>query len=586
MLSKRLYADTTAMLHVSRRLAVSIWRMQLVAAALSLSLSVPSSQLHAAEREATNSTQSRSSLLKLPGFLRRGAGTKAKEAAESASTNRFLARSRQLLSDARRLASGGHTEAALDLARRASSVITAAERTTSVRWPSSEQHPDAYVAELEAQLKELRRPSRSSLPASGLTKPLQSALRPAQSLQGQPVPGSEESTHSRELFLSEAVEIPPASTEPSLDRDTQGASSAPSSELLLDWGDRRTAAGVVFADADQTALVDASVEHVAGADVPDKTETAPATVDESELLFRQLEKLETWTAFEEDEQESETLLPGKKSPEQFEEPAWSTAVVGEGETSPIASPLLIDPAGAIDDHRVEPIPTRAPEVGTANPSGSPTVTIPIVPETPKSKLEDERDASGSDSPLPRVEQTHKGTPWLLPESATPTEAVGEPASTVVNEQTSAQQELWQLATVQLIATFFGVLLAIAAFLVIRALAAKLFGTGFGITVQLGDAPPVLPVEASADAPSTGGVPFGETAPFNETAAVAPVKRAGGVIEPESFPFKLIGADGTPADEQQTAKQADLEREESILKTVFEQNVELQNQLDENNENAA
>jgi hypothetical protein len=283
--------------------------------------------------------------------------------------------------------------------------------------------------------------------------------------------------------------------------------------------------------------------------------------DESSLMLQQLGQLETWNTIE---------------------PAAGAASADS--MPPLMIPGLINRPDGLADRNVAPIPTRSTDSISGSAEAG-TTTIPVVPDLSdrvpsanvgKSVRESEIDAvdsaDGTDSTV------YDKVPWLLTQASDATSATAG--------SDSSNATVWQLATAQVLSTFLGVLFAVGIFLLIRAAAAKLFGTRLGVTFQFGSAASSSvhrnTVDESADV-----VPFGVHAPWNSDSAsqTNEPKRAGGVANPEDFPFRIVGA-SNGEDEHLSERQVEQERDSAILKSVFEHNVELMITLDKAKESAA
>ena len=137
-------------------------------------------------------------------------------------------------------------------------------------------------------------------------------------------------------------------------------------------------------------------------------------------------------------------------------------------------------------------------------------------------------------------------------------------SPVVALPQQTESNLLLTATVQVLATFIGVLLAI---LVFRAVAIRIWGPGMGILVPVAQTDSGSNETGNSDGADV--VPFGareETDDEGETE----------VTDPASVPFRLVGSNYE--DERLAEEQVERERDEAILKSVFDQNITLIDEL--------
>lgn len=454
--------------------------------------------------------------------------------AAPASRNRFLARARLLLNEARQLEEAGQAEAALEMARRAESVIRAAQLTAGVRWPDSEESPGQFIAALKQRtgLIDESRPEPGSVveePATRRTDPELIAIP------------EEMSATRREPVVKSEVEV---TGQHAGSRSPQAVESALGihRNLVLDWGSRASGTGIELTGGVQK---ETPAERVI---------QSSDELDESSLLFQQLGELE--------------------SPE------------SPGPAPPLTIPGLIDRPDEIDDHHVAPIPTRPTDSVSGSPSNPVNTTIPVVPDPsdgtpaivdkPAARPDVIAEPANRSAAEPSV---YDAAPRLLTQS-------DSSSSRVDSEE--RETSVWELAAAQLVSTFLGVVLAAGLFLLVRAAASKFFGTRLGVTFQFGR-PTKAAAGVSSGGDSTGVVPFqlsnaGEPLPVEVSQASQP-KRAGGVAHLEDFPFRIVGANAKQ-DEEFSEGQGTQSAESSILKTVFESNLALMDNLDKSKESAA
>lgn len=506
-----------------------------VLAAVRLSLAaailVCSACLLAADDGATNEAgRPGRSIFRLREFFKRDRSPETPVAPVSES--RFLARARQLLNDARKLEEAGQVDRALETARRAESVIRAARLTAGVRWPETEESPGQYIAALQ-QRTGVTDGNRSE--AGTGTAPVEPVI-PQADPKRIAMPEELPATRREPVVVSEELGRRPGRLTHSLVESTSGIPG----NLVLDWG--RRAPGT-------------EIELTAGVqDEPSSEDSNESTdeTDESRLLLEQLGVLES--------PESPVPVP------------------------PLMIPGLIDRPDEIDDRHVSPIPTRPTDSVSGTSSSPVTTTIPVVPDSldgtpaivdrpsvPSDKSDET--AEGLTTPSGSV---YDAAPRLLTQS--------DSSSAPVNSG-KHDASVWELAAAQLLSTFLGVVLAVGLFLLVRAAASRFFGTRLGVTFQFGK-PSMAEDSVPSGDDSTSVVPF-EVADSvsSELSHSSQPRRAGGVAYPEDFPFRIIGAGGKQDDEHREGQGA-TSAEGSILKSVFENNLALMDNLSNNKESAA
>jgi hypothetical protein len=235
----------------------------------------------------------------------------------------------------------------------------------------------------------------------------------------------------------------------------------------------------------------------------------------------------------------------------------------------------------INDQNVGPIPTQVPHTpfdNGASESAAPEWHDPperLAVEQPAAAtpVGDDMDIAAADpTGLPSAatnppEASHSPTseqaePQSMPNSATAMAGVwNQGAGPIAPSPQRAESSLLITAAVQVLATFVGVLLAI---LVFRAVAIRIWGPGMGILVSVAQGNSIHGDTANADI-----VPFegrDDTGSEEETT----------VVDPASVPFRLVGS--SYEDERLADEQAEREREEAILKCVFDQNINLLDEL--------
>ena len=537
---------------------------------LSIVLGSTGSLSAADESPETKSIPQRSSLFRLPYFLKRDRQTEP--AAKPAEPNRFIARATQLLTQAKAFEANGKPGSALEMARRAESVIEAASHTTGAHWPSKTQSPAQYIASLQQRTGVMDKASPSIVDSQTFVPG-----NPRPQTQS-PLPTTESPGPAAFYFLPEehGGESAPLSKTTPQDQKPTSAPTLPSppqqvgsGSVLLNWGNRF-----------QTSQI--QLTGVTQATQP--SSTSDGTTDETGLLIQQLGELETWSPIPPPAGEGSNIRNRDVIQRNF-----------TGQTNqpslPMVIPGLIDRPDGIDDQNVAPIPTRPTDSIEGSASESVTTTIPVVPEannqSPPSQLPQNesgnRDRQSVIAARNGDSQTsvYDATPQLLTHANDATFA----ATSGTNDNTAS---VWQTATAQLVATFLGVVLAVGLFLLIRAAAVQLFGTQLGVTFHFGSAKSAS-TEAKGDDEAADVVPFGVQSSHDAT--VPPIeqpeetKRAGRVADPTDFPFRVVGSSNV--DDDSTAESdINQERESAILRSVFDQNLDLISELDKRNESAA
>lgn len=555
-----------------------------------LSVVLGAGNLPAADQNAdARQTSTRSSLIRLPSFLKRDRDSTA--TAKPAPPNPFLSRAAQLLVQARSFEANGKPAAAMELARRAESLVKAAGPTAGSRWPSRSQSPSQYVAALSQRMGIAEKPLASvsetptfaddstfndaptfaDIPPFADTPEPQSQSSPPNTTP----PGSTAAGFPVALAAQSALpsnsspqEVPPSNV-PALAIRPQPTDSV---NLGLNGGNRPQTSTIQLTSASELAQ-------------PSSASDGPT--NKSSSLFQQLGKLETWSAIEPPAGENSEIRNLDVNIEKLKEPATQPS-------APMVIPALIDRPDGIDDQNVAPIPTRPTDTIEGSAPESVTTTIPVVPEsneqTPPIQLpgnrssDDDRQSLIASQNEDSQTSIYDSTPQLLTQHSDATLAA-------TTSSTDNSPSVWQLAAGQLLATFLGVLLAIGLFLVIRAAAWQLFGTRLGVTFHFGSSK-----SASAEAKSKNGsadtVPFGVQAPHGSstTADILPeesrkAERADAVADTTEFPFRVVGSSKSDHD---SSAEGDLnqQQESAILRTVFDQNLDLMSELDKQNGSAA
>jgi hypothetical protein len=521
------------------------------------------------ETSEASAAPQRSSLFRLPGFLKRDRDTKP--AAMPAQTNRFIARATQLLSQAAAFEANGKPEAALAMARRAESVIRTTSQTTGAQWPSNTQSPSQYIAALKQRTGVVDKTSSSIVDPQtfvpGKPRPLAPSPLPTTESPGPTAAILAEQLGGHSAAVSKTVPRSQKPTSPPVLPSL--AQQVGSGRPLLNWGNRFPTSKIQLIGATQTAQ-------------PASTSDGPT--DETRLLIHQLGELETWSPIAPPTGEGSDLRNRDVVQRNVGGPATRPS-------PPMVIPDLIDRPDGIDDQNVAPIPTRPTDAIEGSESESVTTTIPVVPDSsdqsPPSPLPQNETGNGNRESANAAQSgdlrsnVYDATPQLLTHTNDATFA----ATTRLHDNSAS---VWQLATAQLAATFLGIVLAVCVFLLVRVAAVKLFGTRLGVTFHIGSTESASS-ESKGDNEAADVVPFGVKSSYDT--AVIPnqqteeTKRAGGVADPADFPFRVVGS---PNGDDDSAAEGDLnqQQETAILRTVFDHNIDLMSELDKRNESAA
>jgi hypothetical protein len=285
--------------------------------------------------------------------------------------------------------------------------------------------------------------------------------------------------------------------------------------------------------------------------------------DEADLPTRQLETFGTGSAVE----PTSAAAFGVRNPE-----ATTRNGIDQNtqDLPPLVMPGLVDRPYGIDDQNVAPIPTLPNKAIEGSSPESMTTTIPVVPDARDIVARPRLNNSASDQEPPSRKSDadsqlniYDSAPRLLaPSDESPTSVV-----------------------TQLLSTFLGVLLAVGLFLLVRVAAVKHFGVNLGVTFQLGAASKPS-VQTISENEAADVVPFGVQSPQPEDSSQqsAP-EHASVVADPADFRFRVIGSVNGD-DDSASEGMLDRETEAGILKSVFEQNLNLMKTLDKKNESAA
>ncbi|NQV23141.1 MAG: hypothetical protein HQ518_02140 [Rhodopirellula sp.] len=522
----------------------------------------------------------RSTIFRLPDFLK--LEPEKTPLTKQVPSNRFLTRASQLLSHAQALETAGNPVAALEMARRAESVVKAAQHTTGLRWPADQESPQQYISSLKkrtgiTEKKESPTTSNRAMFTSGaypLVATPNVTIINSESARPDAETGAEAEAENSTLpgprtALSalKPASVPAVPVRPQL---------AIPGQLLLDWGNRIPASGIQLTSGTQETSNADGAGQARGS-------------EEAQLLIQQLDELETWNSIDPPAGDGTAIrLPSQFG--EFPRKSTKTKSGASAESSPpLTIPGLIKRPDGIDDRNVEPIPTRPTHSVSGSPGNAVTTTIPVMPESsdslPKIGINNGASDTRTAATSPdghAASNVYDSSPRLLTHSRNTDSA----AATTASDGNHAN--VWQLAAAQFVSTFLGVIVAVGLFLLIRAVATKLFGSRLGVTFQFGSSARSA-AHSGAEDESADVVPFdsstSQSANSTAPAAKDEPKRAGGVASPADFPFRVVGS-SNGEDERTSAAQSEHERDAAILKSVFEHNFEMMGAIDRKNESAA
>ncbi len=482
--------------------------------------------------------------------------------------NRVLARARQLMAEARTQEAGGRIDLALDLASRAEGVYQAAQRTLDARWPANEQSPAEYVRVLEKRLlasaasgadarvdldaddREL--PVARTLSANQITKP----MTPSRSL-AKPAARTSAASDFEELKSDFGKTQRPAAArelpEPEEPATEVAANNLrPASNTLLDWAQRGRQALQTIEAVKDVAEVVTGEPLLPDPELPDSPSGAEVAAAEPTKVERSLnaaksvlDRLDHLNSWQPASAEKPAKGESPQSIEQGEPPLPDVSQRGAATVrGPLEIPDLINSPSGISDRQVGPIPTSIDWKHDGRSNGL-EIGAPA-------KL----DGSGvSRAVRPNDDIDPHGAALLLPQVGAAKADSTEVASVV-------PRSLWVVGTVQTIATFFGVLGAIATVLLVKSVQKK---------------SQAVPATAKAAKTATAMNPV--TQPVTATAAadVKPTVTATSTTavptsstNSATVPFRVVGANSMKAKATTTASS----ESESPLRSVFDQNVEL------------
>lgn len=528
-------------------------------------------------------TSPRSLALRLPEFLRRN--HQGESGSKQVQSGRFVTRASQLLRQARAHEASGKHQTALETAQRADSIAKTVRDTTGVRWPNGQESPEQYLAALKRRTGVTGKPAAVPVVSAEVTPstfqlletaPATVAVSPgdAAHLSRQPatpfgnlgsVPNGSESLTAAAAVDPNSSAQSPTSNSTLKTRPTQ----ADSDEVLLLWASRLQKSEITLTGATQAA--DESS--------PDISLTTDS--NETDKPLQELDELETWSAIE--------PPPGESSDIRI---PTTISQGGENQTTksspPLIIPGLIDRPDGIDDQNVGPIPTQSTDTVEGSASEAITTTIPVVPEAidapPRHVIRNATRGHKSDTAKQTTDSladVYQTSPRLLAQSVDTTAGA-------MPQTSSNSAGIWQLAVAQLVATFFGVILAVGLFLLIRVAAVRVFGSRLGVTFQFGSMSGSSVQAASVDEPANTvslGTRSSKTAVASSTTQSEELKPSGSIDAPADFALRVVGSSNGEGD---SAAENDIsdQNEAAILKSVFDNNLELMSQLDKQNGSAA
>lgn len=495
-----------------------------------------------------------SRLLKLPSIFRKAeqpaAQPQPKTESRTASDDRVLNRARQLLSEARKEDAQGRLENALDLAARADGVYRAAQRTTDARWPSSEQTPADYVRQLEGKLLARAAQQTANTPAAAVTVGM--------------LPGQPKNISKNQQLANAAVNTLATSGEFGKTQrpDEAAANLTPAKEQLrhefLPTPTRAlenlTTKGREVLDVATTAkdFADVLLEPTPSPE-PNPHQplsTAPAQIEPTKVerslqtartVLDRLDQMQHWQPVNAEKPANNKSSDPTDPPLPDRDDAKS-----RGAQTPV---LLGTPSGIADD-QVNPIPTQLQNDRLVE-----TGPTPIEIHHPSTPSELPATLPGLPGlPLSTTKSVTRPDPLLMP-ALGGAEKDEEPAPT----SKATTHPLWLVGTVQALATFIG---ALSALLVVLALRPKAKAT----------VPQAVASNSTVPQVAVAPKPVLETSEVTHDATHH---------EPTTIPFRRVDA----ADKDSTKVATPLTHE-AAAKSVFEQNLQLLDELNHLSEKKA
>ncbi len=484
-----------------------------------------------------------SRLLKLPSMFRKSeqpaVQPQTKKEVRDAADDRVLARARQLMADARKEELQGRLENALDLAARADGVYRAAQRTTDARWPANEASPSEYVRHLESKL--LQRAAQQ-----------QAANTPPASVSVGVLPGNSNSTGRQNAGANVAANATTLMSEfgkaqrpvendaaPSAEALATGLLPSPSKALegLTKRGGQALETATAIKDIADAVLETPGDKEVAeGTPTPAEPSKVEKSLQTARTVLDRLDQMQHWQPVSGEKPVSDKTSDSAEPPLPHGD---ESAAKGH---NPLGTPVLIGTPSGIEDDQVNPIPTHF-HGDVANPDGPASIEIrlPSDPAAAPGKLMHELPglplgAKSSDS-------ASRPDPWLMPPVTGESKDASEPVAK------ASATPLWLIGTVQAVATFVG---ALGALLVVIALRPK-------AKAAVATQPVAQP--ASVEIPAAD-----VSEPVSE--------HASAVHEPSTIPFRRVEA---PV-EKEASKFAASATQDAAAKSVFEQNLQLLDEL--------
>ncbi len=442
------------------------------------------------------------------------------------STNRFMEMARQILGEAHKLAAEGNIEGAIQLARRADTLTRVTANATPVRWKPGEQHPSEFLQELLA-------------------------IQPQPQFEESPPVANHQSRNWENAALDEREtaivrnDLNPASTfgpigQTNLERMSEDEGFAPFSDL---------ADGTTAIEA--TTLEMNDVSHVVTADVglPANSVNLVASVEENADPF-----------VNDARHGNDSFRPQWLPPNQ-------NVGTGPGNDRPTSIPHW-DPMPPMQP--TPPPPTQSAAFVETVPDPNREVSVEYFDQS------HEEDSSTLMAPSvvqhssveTQAEQfIHLAAPGV---SHLSLRRGGYPSGQNDGAAKSDEPTLLTVALLQTVSTFAGLLLALIVFFVARFVIVKKFGDRLGIAAQ-SDYIHSLVVRQLLQSRSTNSQVSGEAA-VEKDADFAAVS-----FGDTPFPFRVVGT--TYAEEKEEEERRQSEREQAMIRHIFEENLRLQDDLD-------
>lgn len=500
--------------------------------------------------------------------------------------NRFIARARQLMVDARRFESLGQYDAAFDTATKAQSVYEASMRTTNAEWPTHEQTPSEYIRDLEKRLSVIQRTQTQqnaartpgAVPTSrapqgpvgvAATEPRATQPRATQrpsttanapsTMANAPVANFEPQRPQPQRPIARTEAAPTEAATAGFIGQTGGILEATKRgrQLLETAEAANEVVGVFKGTQPRQPATEQTAEHEAASEQPEATK-AERSLNVARSVLDRIDNLQTWQPVSGEKPATQPTDAGTHDSSDPPLPTGNHTAGGKA-SKPAELPEQIDATSGIADSLVGPIPTHIEKHPTSQ-SGPLEIGGSHAGTPKEAKHNSAKPLLGSAS------DDQHGTALLLPPLS------AEPAKPTT--EASGERSLWLVGTVQTISTFLGVLFAGMVLLAVRQLLKQQSAAP--------EAVPAQPVpQAAAVIEEVQPQPIAAAPEASESPEVAeePLPSREAVSQKPSL--RVVSAAN---DDDSVADGSKHEAE--VVKSVFEQNVKLMESLHNLSDSAA